>query len=141
MARLMAMFMVKNDFPLPGLNEVTTITLEDWSLPIMNSRLVRKTRKASFMMSRFPSLTTMVCASCDFTLFLPRIDKGISPIKGTLKPSRSFLPRTRVFMFSRMNTMTTGINIPKAKATRKMFFFTGAVGIMLPPGFVIIRVL
>lgn len=29
----------------------------------------------------------------------------------------------------------------RAKATRKMFFFTGAVGIMLPPGFVIIRVL
>ena len=137
----MAMFMVRNDFPLPGLNEVTTITLEDLSLPIMNSKLVRKTRKASFIMSRLPSLTTMACASCDFTFFLPQMAKGISPIKGTLKPSRSFLPRTRVFMFSRINTMTTGMSSPKAKATKRMFFFTGAVGIMLPPGLVIMRVL
>ena len=55
--------------------------------------------------------------------------------------SKSFRPRTTVFMFSFMKMMTTGISNPRANATSRMFFFTGAVGTMLPPGMVMIRVL
>lgn len=62
-------------------------------------------------------------------------------MNGTVTPSKSFLPRTRVFMFSRRKMMTTGMSSPKANATSKMFLRTGDVGNMLPCGGVTMRVL
>ena len=138
------MFIVRNDLPLPGLNEVTMMTFDVLSLPVINSRLVRNTRNASLMMSRLPSLTTMALTSCGFFLNIPfffLVNSGISPMNGTVTLSRSFLPRTRVFMFSHIKIMTTGISSPKAHATIKMFLRTGDIGNMLPWGGATIRVL
>ena len=144
MAKLTAMFMVRNDLPLPGLNEVTMMTFDVLSLPVINSRLVRNTRNASLMMSRLPSLTTTALTSCGFfpnILFFFLVNSGISPMNGTVTLSRSFLPRTRVFIFSRMKIMTIGRSSPRANATIKMFLRTGDVGNILPCGGVTMRVL
>ena len=70
-------------------------------------------------------------ASCGFFLNIPfffLVNSGISPMNGTVTLSRSFLPRTRVFMFSHIKIMTTGISSPKAHATIKMFLRTGDIG-------------
>ena len=118
----MAMFMVRNDLPLPGLNEVMMMTFEVLSLPVINSRLVRNTRNASLMMSRLPSLTTTALTSCGFfpnILFFFLVNSGISPMNGTVTLSRSFLPRTRVFIFSRMKIMTIGMSSPRNKCDHK----------------------
>lgn len=73
--------------------------------------------------------------------FLFLASSGISPMNGTDTLSRSFLPRIRVFMFSRIKMMTTGISSPKANASIKIFLRTGDVGTMLPCGEVMMRVL
>ena len=58
-AMLAAMFIVMNVFPALGLNEVTMMIFVPESLPIIMSRLVLSTRKASLMMFRLPFLTMM----------------------------------------------------------------------------------
>ena len=71
----------------------------------------------------------------------PADARGTSPTKGRDRFSKSLRPRTLVFMFSRMNMMTTGIRMPRAMATKRMFFLTGAVGVELPVGGVMTLVL
>ena len=144
MARLTPMFMVRNDFPLPGLNDVTTITFDCCPLSVMNSRLVRSTRNASLTMSRLPSFTTTAFSSGAFLRNSPcflRVKSGISPMNGMLMPSRSLRPRILLFMVSRRKIATTGISMPSTKATSRMFLRMGAVGAMLPLGGVTTRVL
>ena len=146
MAKLTARFMARNDFPLPGLKEVTTSTFWSFCDAVMKSMLERSTRNASLMTSRLPSLTTMAFLP-GFTLRLTSqrfcMVKycGISPMTGTLMPSRSFLPRTTVLVFSRMTMMPTGMHSPRAKAMSRMLLRTGAVGTMLPSGLEMTRVL
>ena len=139
--------MVIKVFPLPGFADETIITRDCPSLPNMNSRLVRTTLNASLTRFRLFSLTTIVCVSGNF--FLRNIEpcsawwyaNGISPTKGIVIFSKSLRPLTLVFIFSAINMTITGINKPATKATSKIFFFSGAVGNMLPPAGVIIRVL
>lgn len=147
MAKLMAMFMARKLFPLPGLNEVNTKTCWLLSLLAMKSMLERNTRNASLMMLRLPSFTTMVFMSCRFRclnshhfFFVPEY-WGISPMNGMLRFSRSFRPRTLVFMFSFMKMPTAGTSNPTANATNRIFILRGAVGNILPRGAVIRRVL
>ena len=138
------MFMVRKDLPLSGLNDVTTMTFNLGSLTVMNSKFVRNTRNASLMILRLPSLTTTVLISCIFLLksfFLFLVESGISPIKGIDNISKSLRPRMVEFMFSIIKIATTGMSIPRAKASSNMFFRTGVVGAMLPVGGVIMRVL
>ena len=51
------MFIVMNDLPLPGLNDVMMSERLSVSF-VMNSMLVRSILKASFMLLRFPFSTT-----------------------------------------------------------------------------------
>ena len=48
-----------NDFPEPGLNDVSEITSVDSFFSVTNSIFVRSTLKASLMTSLLPSLTTI----------------------------------------------------------------------------------
>ena len=147
MAKLMAMFMARKLFPLPGLNEVSTKTCWLLSLFIMKSMLERSTRNASLMMLRLPSFTTTVFRSCRLRclsshhfFFVPEY-WGISPMNGMLRFCRSLRPRTLVFIFSFMKMITAGTSSPTANATNRIFILRGAVGNMLPRGAVIRRVL
>ena len=146
MAKLMAMFMERNDLPLPGLNEVITNTFCLSSLFVMKSILERSTRNASLMISRLPSFTTIALISgCVFLLnpnfFFVLKYWGISPMRGMLRFSRSLRPRTLVFIFSFVKIITAGMSSPITNATRRIFIFRGAVGNILPRGAVITRVL
>ena len=137
MARLTAVFIIQKVLPLPGLNDVATMVLCCLSR-VINSMLVRSTRNASFMMLRLPSCTTtgifsfflFFCTSC-----------GISPIMGVDRPLRSLRPRTLVLAISRMATTAAGMSRPMASAIRMVRFFMGAVGVVLPVGDVMMRVL
>ena len=91
--------------PEPGFTEVNINTEPFSSLPRMNSRLVRMTRKASLMMSRLCGLTTSSTSSSVSSL--RRKEKalmwffceqsGISPTYGIVSDSKSLRPRTLVF--------------------------------------------
>ena len=137
----MAMFMDKKLFPLPGLKEVTTNTFCWVFLFFIKSTLERSTRKASLIMFRLLSSTTITCSGDLLFFFLLLRYNGISPKQGTLRFSKSFLPRTLVFIFSCIKIITAGTKSPRTRATNKMFFLFGAVGKALPRGAVIIRVL
>ena len=141
-AKAAAMFMAMNVLPLPGLNEVNRMTLARPPLlaSSRNSMFVRNTRNASFTMSRQPGLmATNGWAKASF--FFPLRTSGTSPTNGSERFSKSLRPRSLVFVFSRMKMTITGTRSPKAIATSKIFFFTGAVGAKLPVGGVITRVL
>ena len=146
MAKHNAMFMVRNDLPLPGLKEVMTRTFLSFCDAIMKSMLERSTRNASLMTLRLPAFTTIAFESGFVWPAMPSLRFlmkycGISPTTGMVRLSRSFLPRTTVLVFSRMTMINTGIRSPKANATKRMFFLTGAVGSMLPSGWAMTRVL
>ena len=144
-ARDFARFIVINDFPLPGLNEVVTKTFSPFSLT-RNSTFVRSTRKASFIILRLPSSTTIAffifsALRQNIHLDFSPITKGISPTNGKVSFSISRRPRTVVLRFSRMKITITGNAKPKKSAIRIIFDFTGVVGFNEPVGGVIIRVL
>jgi len=144
MPKLVARLKEIKVFPLPGLAEVIMMTWDSLPLFCMNSKLVRTTRNASLMTLRLFSLTTTAhsfSCVCRENFFFLRKSSGISPTNGIVRFSKSLRPRTTVFMFSFIKMITTGISIPRANATSRIFFLTGAVGIMLPPGLVIMRVL
>jgi len=97
-----ARFIVINDFPEPGLNDVTAMTLAPSVGVRINSTFVRNTRNASFITSRRPSFTTRLLTS--FKPFLaelsaPVSERGISPRKGRVRCSMSRRPRMRVLEF------------------------------------------
>ena len=134
-----------NVLPLRGFAEVNMMTLDLFSLSSMNSMLVRNTRNASLMTLRLLALTTTArlsfcCLRWNIPFFFLEA-RGISPMKGIVRFSKSLRPRTNVFMFPFTNMITRGIKNPKANATNKMFLDMGAVGNILPLGIVIIRVL
>ncbi len=96
---------VMNVLPEPGFMDVIITTWWPSSNPSMNSRLVRTTRKASFMMVLLLGMTRSLLSVTSRATFLPlRPDlvvlrimaRGISPTKGALIHSRSLRPRTVV---------------------------------------------
>ncbi len=144
MASDTAMLTDRNDLPEPGLNDVTQMTLLWSALSVMNSKLVRSTRKASLMMSRLPSLTTTAlrCGAlrCKRPVFCVS-NCGISPTNGTERASRSLRPRILVFIDSRRYITTTGMSKPITRPHSSILLRTGAVGLRLPLGGVMMRVL
>ena len=143
-----------NDFPEPGLNDVMRITLRFSSEFDIKSILERSTRNASLSMSRLPSaMIKSVFLSLVVFFFLRKTSDalsstvlgllyiGISPTRGTEILSRSFLPRTLVFMFSLTMMIPAGIARPRANAISMILAFCGDVGLALPRGAVMTRVL
>lgn len=137
--------------PEPGLAEVTAMT-EAWPVSgVMNSRLVRTTRKASLMMSRLCGFTTMRGSASLRSPLLPRRRKvlpefflpvwGISPTNGAARFSISLRPRTTVLSISFSTIITRGIAIPITAATSRIIVRAGAVGAEEPSGVRITRVL
>ena len=140
--------MVTNVFPLPGLKEVVMKTSVRRSLPVMNSRLVRSTRKASLMTLRLPSRTTMPISSSlrwrrgtDSSFFFLGEYSGSSPMNGTESLSRSLRPRMRVLVVSSRKKTAMGMPRPRTTATSSILAGTGVVGAAPPVGGVISRVL
>ena len=106
--------------PLPGSMDVSMITLWAASWPSRNSRLLRTTRKDSFITSRFLSETTTETTFSFFGLhqcFFPPAC-GISPAKGVRSDFRSFLPWTVVVRKSFMNRTRAGMARPSRMASR-----------------------
>ena len=74
-------------------------------------------------------------------LFFGVTNCGISPIMGAEIPSMSLRPRILVLLTSRSRMNAPGIASPIMNAVMNMLFFTGAVGLTLPVGGVMTRVL
>ena len=123
-----------NVLPEPGFIEVSITTWCPPSNPSMNSRLVRTTRNASFMMLRLFSLT-MSCVSvsslvsCTRLLpFLCTVACGISPTNGACSDSMSLRPRTAVLKLSTSRSTRAGRPMPTRAAipmTSGMLGLTG----------------
>lgn len=130
---------------------MTAITAARPVSGVMNSRLVRTTRKASLMMSRLWGLTTTSGAASLRSPLLPGRRKvlpefllpvwGISPTNGAARFSMSLRPRTTVLSISFNTIITRGIAMPITAATRRIIVRAGAVGADEPSGVRITRVL
>ena len=110
-ARLRARLEAMKVLPSPLMVEVTRTTFLSGS-PIMKSRLVRRLRKVSVMMSLSFSRTAMADSSC---LFEPV--RGMSPIMGTFVSfSTSVCPSMRKRSRFNRKMMPKGMPMPMTKA-------------------------
>ena len=131
--------MVIKVLPEPALDEVNMMRLFLPSLPVINSKLVRSTRKASLIGFAFFSCTTMVRTSFCFRNkpnkpFLRLYDNGNSPRKGRDNDERSFLKRMVVSILLTMKTIIIGIINEIMKAIIATLVFTGLVADFPPVG-------
>ena len=126
----LARFSERNVLPAPTSIPVIMMTCLSVSYPKANSRLLRTTRKASLIKSRFFSLTTMV--ESGFSPFFLRFFRGpvcgISPINGTDSFCKSLRPRMVVFMLSRKKITPIGIISPTINPIMRMLASIGSAG-------------
>ena len=148
-AILAAIFIVMNVLPALGLKDVTIITWFPSSFPIIMSRFVRSTRKASLITFRLPFLTTIrqfrlsnLCRPM-LAMFRFRDDFicGISDRKGMLRTERSFFPLTVLSIILPRKIIPNGMPPPSTRATSRIIIRFGDIGPGAPVGDTISRVL
>ena len=132
-----ATFMMMNVLPALGFREVTIIVLHLSPFPAIMSMLVLSTRKASLTESLLPLLTMIrqldvsnlsFFFSLDNPLLLSSPMSGISPRKGTLDFSMSFLHLTEVSVIFNIKDIPKGIPHPRIIATRRTIILLGDTG-------------
>lgn len=92
-------------------------------LVFIKSTLERSTRKASLIMFRLLSSTTITCSG-DLLFFSCYWDITVFHLNRAHSGFQIFLPRTLVFIFSCIKIITAGTKSPRTRATNKMFSYS-----------------